>query len=121
MTKENPQIRQEPWHLNRSFTVSNLLAVIATIVGGILAFNTLEHTVKANAKDLKDFGTTQGEAHKVINDRADRRQKIVEGNTLNIQELKTQTSVIKSNQARQIQDMQEVKQDLKLIIREIRK
>lgn len=102
--------KETPWHLSRNFTVSNVMAGVAVVVGGIIAFNTLEGNVTINAKEIVD-----------ITESVDSQKGYIKDNEKSIQELKTQTAVIKNNQKQQTMDIADIKDDIKTILNEVRK
>jgi hypothetical protein len=108
------ETNEPSWHLNKNFTISNVLVIAGAIVAGFIAFNTLGFRVKSQAQNAVVY---QQESTR----RADAQQEILMSHERRLQEIRLQTAVIKTHQEQQTRDIKDIKGDVKSILTAVKK
>ena len=98
------------WHLNKSFSVANVIAVAIITFSAIVGWANLKCDVKA-----QEIKAKQAEQ------RQDRQQDVIRQNEQAIQEIRTRTAVITNTQEQMQRVQQEIKKDIKDILNAVRK
>ena len=97
------------WHLDKRLSVANIMAITAIAIAVFTGWNDLTGIVEAQAVQLN-----------TVSDRQDRQRSSVHENKDAIQELTTDTAVIKNTQEQMQRIQEENREDIKEILRAVK-
>jgi hypothetical protein len=100
----------QDWHLDKRLSIGNIIAIGAIALTVIVGWNKMTTVVAAQGSKLER-----------LDGRQDRQRDTIIGNKETIQKLNTDTAVIKANQEQMQRVQEENREDIKEILRAVKK